>query len=73
MYWNIGFYKILKIFYSMFFGLLHVHMNQNNQVKSVLEIYIFGKGLYEREEKFFKNNHFALSILCRFKNNKLNL
>lgn len=47
MYWNTYFYKILKILYDMFFGLLHAHVNKTNQVKFVLYVCIFGKGLYE--------------------------
>lgn len=72
VYRNIGFHRILKIFYDIFFGRLHMHMNKNNQIKSVLYVYILGKGLYEREENSLKN-HFALSILHRFKINKLEL
>lgn len=61
-YWNIDFHWILKTFCDMFFGLLHVHMNNNNQVKSILYVYIFEKGFDELEEGSFKNNHFALFI-----------
>lgn len=40
--------------HDVLFGFSHKHMNKNNQVKSVLYVYILGKGLCERGESFKK-------------------
>lgn len=48
------------MFYDTFFDLLHVHMNKNHWVKSVLYAYILGKSLYEGEKTTFRNNQFSL-------------
>lgn len=72
MFWNTCSHRVLKIYYDTFFDLLHVHMNKNHQVKSVLYAYILGKSLCEREENTFRNNEFSLYYID-LKISKLNL